>query len=301
MPWPTAVSKTALDAGTDDPALARDQLEAAVDAGNDIIAMRGQASGVAELDSAGVLPVSRAPAEIPTLYADTTSTTDVYAISPSPAFTAYTADQRFLVRVHVSALDNTGACTLNVNGLGAKNIKMPNGDDPPEAAIRGKGVYEFLYDGTNMVLLNPSQGRYGLHTQLTVDQLVNSSASNWDSILWNDDTSGVCFDSHDFHDTVTNRDRLTIPSGSGVRFVRICAYISWEDGDGTGRMRITKNGTALPFESRSEPNNSSQWIVTPPIKCAATDYFKIEVGQDSGTSDNIKAGTASYAQLEVLP
>lgn len=57
----------------------------------------------------------------------------------------------------IPAADNTGACTLNVNGLGAKSIKDSFGNDLVAGDLSGLAVVH--YDGTNFVLLNPSQPR----------------------------------------------------------------------------------------------------------------------------------------------
>ena len=45
---------------------------------------------------------------------------------------------------------NTGACTLNLNSLGAKNIKTRAGNDPADGDVTG--IRELTYDGTNFVL-----------------------------------------------------------------------------------------------------------------------------------------------------
>ncbi|MBG0508913.1 hypothetical protein I3J13_09065 [Agrobacterium sp. MOPV5] len=45
---------------------------------------------------------------------------------------------------------NTGACTLNVNGLGAKSIKIDNGSDPLGGDLKTGAVVVFVYDGTNV-------------------------------------------------------------------------------------------------------------------------------------------------------
>lgn len=66
MPWPSGSISTAnLDAGSDSPAAARPQLLAAVAAVNDIVSMRGAASGVASLDSGGLVPTAQIPSILP--------------------------------------------------------------------------------------------------------------------------------------------------------------------------------------------------------------------------------------------
>jgi hypothetical protein len=58
---------------------------------------------------------------------------------------------------------NTGTATLNVNSLGAKNVKVIDGAgasaDPTVGALYTGAYGMFRYDGTNMVLLNPSRAK----------------------------------------------------------------------------------------------------------------------------------------------
>lgn len=51
---------------------------------------------------------------------------------------------------------NTGALTLNLNGLGAKSIKMPDGSDPVANTLLSSGIYELVYNGTNFILIGAS-------------------------------------------------------------------------------------------------------------------------------------------------
>ncbi len=49
--------------------------------------------------------------------------------------------------------DNTTACTLNINGLGAKSIKAPTGGDPGTGWIDASEITPLCYDGTNFVIM----------------------------------------------------------------------------------------------------------------------------------------------------
>jgi len=51
--------------------------------------------------------------------------------------------------------DNTGACTVNVNSLGAKAIKTQVGGDPVDSYLDANSVTMAVYDGTNFVLMIP--------------------------------------------------------------------------------------------------------------------------------------------------
>lgn len=76
--------------------------------------------------------------------------TDAYAITLSPAITAYITGQSFTFKANTA---NTGAATLNVNGLGAKTIKKPVGGITTDLAdndIRAGQWVDVIYDGTNM-------------------------------------------------------------------------------------------------------------------------------------------------------
>jgi hypothetical protein len=86
-------------------------------------------------------------------YAADTGAADVYAVAPVPAPAAYAAGQ--VVTLKPSAA-NTGAATLNVGGLGAKSIKLPDGSTPLANALVSTGVYFLVYDGTNFIVTNPS-------------------------------------------------------------------------------------------------------------------------------------------------
>lgn len=67
--------------------------------------------------------------------------------------TAYETNRVYEARIHT---DNTGAATINFDSLGAKDIKLIDGNDPESGQVTG--ISRFWYDGTDMVLLNPSIG-----------------------------------------------------------------------------------------------------------------------------------------------
>lgn len=48
--------------------------------------------------------------------------------------------------------ENTGPVTINVNGLGAKSIKKPNGNDLVPGNLKAGSVYTVRYNGTNFIL-----------------------------------------------------------------------------------------------------------------------------------------------------
>jgi microcystin-dependent protein len=105
-------------------------------------------------------PAGAAGADGSTTYGVDTGSNDTYAITLS-SITAYTDGMRVWLNPNTS---NTGACTLNISGLGAKNIKVgPNRRDPLDAELKADFVHSLIYDlGSDcFVLQNPARTRVG--------------------------------------------------------------------------------------------------------------------------------------------
>lgn len=76
---------------------------------------------------------------------------DSYAISPTPAITAYVTGQIFTFKADVA---NTGACTLNVSSLGAKTLKKKVSADLSTGDIIANQIVTVVYDGTNFQVIS---------------------------------------------------------------------------------------------------------------------------------------------------
>jgi hypothetical protein len=77
---------------------------------------------------------------------------DAIAISLAPPPSAYATGLQ--VRVKAEAA-NTGAVTLNVNGLGAKAVKYPDGSALPAGALTAGVISQLDYNGSVFVLSSP--------------------------------------------------------------------------------------------------------------------------------------------------
>jgi hypothetical protein len=75
--------------------------------------------------------------------------TNIKSITLSPAPSSYYEGLCFAFRNEVQ---NTGPVTINVNGLGAKSIKKPNGNDLAPGNLKAGSVYTVRYNGTNFIL-----------------------------------------------------------------------------------------------------------------------------------------------------
>jgi len=87
-----------------------------------------------------------------TLYAADSVGTDSYAVTLTPTPPAYFTGM--VVRFKAGTA-NTGACTLNVNSLGAKTIKKNVSDDMATGDILQNQIVEVIYDGTNFQIISP--------------------------------------------------------------------------------------------------------------------------------------------------
>lgn len=81
------------------------------------------------------------------------SGTDTITGSLSPTLTAYAAGQMFWF---VAAGDNTGAVTLNINSLGAKNVTKAGSVALSAGEIKSGQTVAVIYDGTRFQVVNPA-------------------------------------------------------------------------------------------------------------------------------------------------
>ena len=97
---------------------------------------------------------------------------NTYAIALTPAVTGYVAGQVF----HFKAANaSTGASTLNVNALGAKNIKKKNDQDIASGDIEANAIVSVIYDGTSFQMTSQLGTAGGSMSSFT---LTGDSGSN---------------------------------------------------------------------------------------------------------------------------
>ena len=82
-------------------------------------------------------------------YAVASGSANTYAVTLNPAPDAYIDGFAIAIKINTN---NTGASTINVNGLGAKAIKKPNGNDVSAGNLKISSIYTMRYNGTNFIL-----------------------------------------------------------------------------------------------------------------------------------------------------
>lgn len=102
-------------------------------------------------------------------------TADALTISLTPVITAYATGQTYRCISSASA-NTTTTPTININGVGAKTFLRRDGAACAAGDIQASAVIEFVYDGTNMRLLDNiasvAQGGTGRATGTTAYGLV---------------------------------------------------------------------------------------------------------------------------------
>jgi len=98
-------------------------------------------------------------------YAADVGALNAFAITLSGITTTYTAGLRVQFKATTSS---TGACTIDVNNQGAKNIVLADGSTPGVNAIVANAVVDLIYDGTSFQLLNDAGGANERVGDLTV-------------------------------------------------------------------------------------------------------------------------------------
>lgn len=97
-------------------------------------------------------------------YATTSGTANNYTITLSPAPTSYIDGMAVSVKINIQ---NTGASTININGLGAKSILKGNGNVVSSGNLKANSIYTLRYNGTSFILQGEG-GEYGTATQTEV-------------------------------------------------------------------------------------------------------------------------------------
>lgn len=101
------------------------------------------------------------------------------------------------------------------------------------------------------------------------------------------------YDTDGFHSTVTNTQRITIPSGKAGKY--LFTFLVNFDGNATGRREyyLYKNGVSVSIMDGTVTSVGAQdtgLTFTAMDDAIVGDYYSVSVWQNSGTSLNVRAG-----------
>lgn len=227
-------------------------------------------------------------------------TADAITLTPSPAITSYATLQSFRF---VATGTNTTAATVNVSGLGVKNIKNVSGGALIAGVITSGRSYELTYDGTNFVLSERGVtaqifARYSNSSLLSVSDstrtIVNFGTSTYDS-----NSAVTTGSSWKFTAPYTGRYRVTAA-------VEFDAGAGWNAGE-QAYMSLHKNGASgitSGLDDWFAETTTSRYVKlkgSDTILLTATDYIDVRVYQTSGASRNIVADAReNYISIEFV-
>lgn len=117
-------------------------------------------------------------------YAIDTGVANAYAIALNSILTSYVEGQSFSFKA-VNA--NTGASTVNIDGLGIKSIKRRDGTDLKSGDILAGSINIIQFDGTNFQLLVSSGDGNGHNIENESTPLTDRAALNFEGFEINDD------------------------------------------------------------------------------------------------------------------
>lgn len=186
-------------------------------------------------------------------YGTTAGNTNTYALTLSPALASYVAGVCVAVKIHAA---NTGASTINVNGLGAKTILDSKGAALTSGKLKLNVVYTLRYDGTNFIL----QGDGGDYGNVTADKVLAGTNFGTDNGI----SAG------------------TMPDRNGVN---TAAYgISTE----TGRLYMK------PLTGYYDQTGPTSWVYKDDVNFSAANIKNgVNIFGLVGTHPNISTGTAA--------
>lgn len=84
-------------------------------------------------------------------YAAAAGAANAFTVTLAPAVAGYTNGQTVTFKANAA---NTGAATVNVNGLGAKTIKKNSDQDLAANDIKANQLVTVVYDGTNFQMVS---------------------------------------------------------------------------------------------------------------------------------------------------
>ena len=193
---------------------------------------------------------------------------------------------------------NSSGSVTTVEGGGGGSLTVQDENANVSTSVtqidfQGAGVT--ATSGTGEVIVTiPGVTFHGCRVESNASQSVANNTTT--TLLFGNEV----IDTDNYHSTVTNTSRITIPSGLAGKYLVVAKLIMAANGSGVWRqLRIDKNGSNQSI-MLGLPNASIDTYVTESgiYDLAVGDYMEISTFQDSGGSLN--ALTGSFLQVTYL-
>lgn len=219
--------------------------------------------------------------------ATSAGTANAQTIGPTPAISAYAAGQRFRF---IAGNSNSGATTLAVSGLAAKNIYKLSASGP--VALTGNeiiatNIIEVQYDGTQFQLISniPASGTAASANTGTSGHTVPflDGANTWSG---NQTLSGVSF-------SLSGNISATAWTTSGIRYKNVAATLTDTSSSGTVSTAYTDvwgGNTIAASSATTFTNYYGTYFVNPIAGTNVTLTNKYALGADSANFTALSIG-----------
>ena len=239
--------------------------------------------------------------------ADGSTTANTHTLTLSPAVTSYVAGQRFIFK---SGSTNTGAATLNVNGLGAKSLVKGVSTALAAGDITSGEVVEAVYDGNNFQIPTLGTGAISFTSITTTgditvgdDVILDSDAAE---IQLGDNQEVKIIHDHDkgiiLKHTATADDKpvsLTLQTGeTDIAADDVLGKIDFQapdEGTGTDAILVAAGIEAVSEGDFSSSSNATSLVFKTGASEAAAAKLKITSAGHlvPASDDSVDLGTSS--------
>lgn len=235
------------------------------------------------------------------VYAADAGSNDTYAITLSPAPSAYAAGQEFRFKANTA---NTGAATLNVNSLGAKTIKKLHDQDLADNDIEANQIVTVVYDAVADTFQMTSQTSNSASVSSTTAKARayrNSSTQSINNATFTKvQLNAETYDPGSNFDIATNY-RFVAPT---TGYYQISGTVFYDSAVTDKRYiaAVYKNGSEI-FENESHASHANGISVTCTdiVFLSATDYVELYTYHEAGVSDTVSNGEAlTYMSIHLL-
>lgn len=196
----------------------------------------------------------------------TTGSSNAYVLTTGLSLAAYVSGQAFKIKTNFA---NTGAATINVDGLGAKSI-VKNGSTALASGDLASGqVYEIAYDGTNFQLV----GKFG--------QTEDATLTAFAALSWSSGKPLVQFTAADTVSLTLTPEVTSIKTGAGSSSTPAVAVGATDQG-------VYSTGATLVFATAATDRAylaSTAFITTVPIRSQAGSAAAPALAPNSGDAD----------------
>ena len=223
------------------------------------------------------------------VYGTTTGSSSAYVLALSPAITAYASGQTFRFKANHTS---DGAVTINVNSVGAKQIRNVHGVQLVAREIIANGIYEIIYDATlDYFVLNNGTRPAAFYESGSLSISANVAAT-------------VPFTStnrvYDDHGLFNSSNQLAPPTGSLIQVVFnfVAVVTSGNTVDGRSQGGAAYGGSANPPAAWTNTGgfgdgNGTQGVVHYVTPVASGQVFTFEVLSNQNTT----ASWSVYAEV----